>query len=458
MNPLIFRAYDIRGIYGKDFDSQDSERISRAFATFLKPKMVVVGHDNRESSPVIKKSVVEGLVSSGVRVIDVGMVPTPVLYYATVKLGADGGIMITASHLTGEWNGFKLCGRNAVALAGEEIQEIRKLVENEDFIKGSGTVEKYDIVPEYVKEIKGKINFRKKLKVVLDFGNGTVGPVLRKILEDENIEPIFLFDEPDPSFPNHWPDPAKEENLKELRRIIKEEKADMGVAFDGDGDRAFFLDETGRIIRGDQALAILSENVLRSKKGKILYEVKCSRLLEEWIRKYGGEPIMYKTGHSFIMKKMMEDPAILLAGEMSGHLYFRDFYSIDDGTHAAVRFISLISSFNESVSKIFLRLPTYHHTPEIRIPISEERKFELVNEIKKELSSLRINGKVIDIDGIRLELENGWGLLRASNTSPYLIARFEGKTQEDMKKIYNMFSGVLSKYGVPLPPLETTLS
>ncbi|MCD6381457.1 MAG: phosphomannomutase/phosphoglucomutase [Candidatus Aenigmarchaeota archaeon] len=458
MNPLIFRAYDIRGIYGKDFDSQDAERIGKAFATFLKPKTVVVGHDNRESSPVIKKSVIEGLVSSGVRVIDVGMVPTPVLYYAIIKLGASGGIMITASHLTGEWNGFKLCRRNAVALAGEEIQEVRKLVENENFIEASGTIEKYDIVLEYVKEIKEKINFRKKLKVVFDFGNGTVGPVMKKILENENIEPIFLFDEPDSSFPNHWPDPAEEENLKELRRIIKEEKADMGIAFDGDGDRTFFLDETGRIIRGDQALAILSEDVLQSKKEKVLYEVKCSRLLEEWIRKHGGEPIMYKTGHSFIMKKMMEDPAILLAGEMSGHLYFKDFYSIDDGTHAAIRLVSFLTSQQKSLSDLVNELPHYFSTPELRLPVDDEKKFEIIENVKKEILSIAQGAKIIDIDGIRLELKNGWGLLRASNTSPYLIARFEGKTPEDMKKIYDMFSSVLFEYGVPLPPLETGLS
>lgn len=459
MNPLIFRAYDIRGIFGKDFNAKDVEKIGRAFATLLRPKTIVIGHDNRESSDEIKNAVINGLVSSGVNVIDIGMVPTPVLYYAIIKLKTDGGIMITASHLTSEWNGLKLCRENAVPLAGEEIQEVKQILEKESFIVGDGKVKKHDIIPEYVKEVRNKLNFKRRLKVIFDFGNGTAGIIMKKILEDENIDSIFLFDDPDPRFPNHWPDPSIEENLNSLKEAIVNENADLGVAFDGDGDRVFFLDEKGRVVRGDQTLALLSEELLRERKAKILFEVKCSRLLVEWIKKHGGEPLMYRTGHSFIVRKMHSDPDIFLAGEMSGHLYFKDFYCIDDALHASIRFLNLISSSPYKPSQLVQRLPSYFSTPEIRVNVSDKEKFKIVEAIKNELQRVVSNrGKIITIDGVRIELENGWGLVRASNTSPCLILRFEGKTEKDLKEIHELFSSVLSKYELPLPPLETGLS
>lgn len=438
----IYRAYDIRGVYGRDLTQETAEDIGRAFGTYVGGGDVVVGRDCRLSSPALRDSLIRGLTSSGCDVMDVGMVPTPVLYFSMMHYKKSNAIMITGSHNAPQYNGFKLC-RDYSALYGDEIQGIREIIQAGDFREGHGTVTKREVEDDYVGFIKERISLGRKLRVVLDAGNGMGGVIAERFFREIGCDVIPLYCEPDGTFPNHHPDPTVDEVLKDLIREVKERKADLGVAYDGDADRAGFVDDKGGIIRGDQSLILYSRDILKKYKGaKIIFEVKCSQALKEDINMNGGIPIMYRTGHSFIKKKMKEENA-LLAGEMSGHFFFADnYYGYDDAIFASARMVELLSRSTEKLSELISKLPHYYSTPEIRIHCPEDEKFRIVDEIIKRFKGY----DVITVDGARVQFEDGWGLVRASNTEPALILRFEAKTKERLDAIRKMFMDELRRF------------
>lgn len=448
----IFRAYDIRGIFGKDLTLEIAEKIGEAFGTYIGNKgEVVLGRDCRLSSPELRKAIINGLTSSGCDVLDIGMVPTPILYFSIVHYKKDAGVMITGSHNPPEYNGFKLCiGEHT--LYGEEIQELKKIIENEKFKESEkkGILNKQDVVENYIKFIEGKIEISKSLRVVIDAGNGTAGKIAVKIFRDLGCEVIEINCEPDGRFLAHFPDPTIDKNLEQLIETVKKEGADLGIAYDGDADRLGLVDNFGNIVRGDQALILFSREILKKNpKGKIIFEVKCSQALIEEIEKMGGIGIMYRTGHSFIKKKIKEENA-LLAGEMSGHFFFRDnYYGYDDGIFASARMVELLSKTEKKFSELVREIPKYFSTPEIRIHCPDTEKFKVVEEITKNFQKKGYN--VITVDGARIQFKDGWGLVRASNTEPALILRFEARTKEKLSEIENLIKGELRKF----PSLES---
>jgi phosphomannomutase/phosphoglucomutase len=451
----VFRAYDLRGVYGIDFDEHGAEEVGRAYASLVRPGTVVIGSDNRESSPALKESLARGLLESGVDVIDVGEVPTPLLNFATIVLGADGGIMVTASHLEKWHNGFKPSREQALPLADTEIQQLKGIIERGGPFEVSarqGDYREERIEDRYIGDLVHAISLPDDggISVAVDTGNGTGGPVIRDLLRALGVRATLLFAEPDGTFPNHHPDPTQEETLAPLRETVLSGGCDLGIAMDGDADRVVFLDETGEVVRGDQALALFSREALgESFHSKVLFEVKCSRLLPEDIELHGGIPVMGRTGHSFIKRQMRDDPLIAVAGEMSGHFFFREFHSIDDPFFATAKMISILAKSRWTLSDHLGTLPQYAATPEIRVPVDESRKFIIVDELESELQAMSAvddSIRIIDIDGIRVEFPDGWGLVRASNTSPYLILRFEAKTEERMKEIQALITGKLERW------------
>ncbi|MEA3254945.1 MAG: phosphomannomutase/phosphoglucomutase [Candidatus Altiarchaeota archaeon] len=438
----IYRAYDIRGVYGRDLTEKTAEDIGKAFGTYVGGGDVVVGRDCRLSSPALRDALIRGLSSTGCDVVDVGMVPTPVLYFSMVHYKKSSAVMITGSHNASEYNGFKLC-RNYSALYGDEIQEIKEIIQSGDFREDSGTVTRKEVEDDYINFIKERISLKKKLKIVLDAGNGMGGLIAKRFFEEVGCDVIPLYCEPDGTFPNHHPDPTVDEVLKDLIKEVRKNKADLGVAYDGDADRAGFIDDKGGIIRGDQSLILFSREILKRHRGaKIIFEVKCSQALIEDIEMKGGVPIMYRTGHSFIKKKMKEENA-LLAGEMSGHFFFADdYYGYDDAIFASARMVELLSKSTETFSQLISRIPRYYSTPEIRIFCPEDEKFRIVDEIVERFKEY----DVITVDGVRVQFEDGWGLVRASNTEPALILRFEAKTRERRDIIQKMFMDELKRF------------
>ncbi|MFH1836268.1 MAG: phosphomannomutase/phosphoglucomutase [Methanobacteriota archaeon] len=439
----IFRAYDIRGVYGGDLTDDVAEDIGKAFGSTFKGTCAV-GFDVRLSSPNLSRALISGLSSSGRDVIDLGLVPTPALYFAIHHLGLEAGVMITGSHNPPKYNGLKLW-RGEGTISGKEIQDISKIIEDGVFETGAGEVSTKNIVGDYVDFIKGKVSFNRKLKVVVDSGNGTAGPIVPALLRDLGCEVVELYSEPDGSFPNHPADPTVDENLTELIETVREEDADLGMAFDGDSDRVGFISEEGEILRGDQALILYSREILAKTPGaKIIFEVKCSQGLAEDIKSHGGIPIMYKTGHSFIKDKIRKEKA-LIAGEMSGHFYFADDYpGYDDGIYAALRMIQILSKSENSLSELIATMPKYVSTPEIRVKCPDEEKFKIVDEVSKALVDKGLD--VLTIDGARIQYPDGWGLIRASNTSPKLILRFEAKTERRLQEIRKVITEELGKH------------
>jgi phosphomannomutase/phosphoglucomutase len=439
----IFRAYDIRGIYGKDLTPKVAEDIGKSFATSIGGGSIAVGRDCRLSSPALRTSLVAGLSSAGACVFDVGMVPTPLLYFALHHLKADGGVMITGSHNPADYNGFKLC-RGTATLFGEEIQELHRIIDSGRFREGAGKVTEKDVTEDYVHFVKKKIKIKRKLSVVIDAGNGAAGPVAVRLFKELGCEVIPLFCEPDGRFPNHHPDPTIDSALSVLIAKVKEEGADFGVAYDGDGDRAGFVDDSGAILRGDQALILFARKILEKKRGaKIIFEVKCSAAVTEDVAAHGGVPIMYRTGHSFIKKKMKEEKAVL-AGEMSGHFFFADDYlGYDDAIFASLRMASLLADSGKKLSALVASIPKYESTPEIRVSCPEEIKFAVVAGIVERFAQ---TNEVITVDGARIQFGDGWGLVRASNTEPALILRFEAKTKERLADIRAIVESELRKY------------
>ncbi len=446
----IFREYDIRGTYPDELNEETVTLLGKAFGTYYRKnnaKKITLGRDCRLSSPELSKWLKQGLLSSGIDILELGVVATPLVYFSLHIMEVDGGIQITGSHNPPEFNGFKIClGKETIY--GEEIQKIKEICKLREFVEGHGKVEQVEIVDKYVDYIINNIKPGPyKKKVVVDGGNGTACEVAVRIYKELGFEVIPIFCEPDGNFPNHHPDPTIPENLTQLINKVKEEKADLGISFDGDGDRIGVVDEKGEIVWGDQLMIIFSRDLLRRYRGgKIIGEVKCSQVLYEEIKKSGGEPIMWKTGHSLIKKKMKEENA-LLAGEMSGHLFFAErYFGYDDAIYAGARLLEILSRKEEGISQLLSDVPKMVNTPEIRIDCPDEIKFNVVAEIAEEFKKEGYN--VVDVDGARVIFEDGWGLLRASNTQPVLVLRFEAKDQEKLEKIQQIFREKLQKKGI----------
>ncbi len=444
INQQIFREYDIRGLADTDLTDDNVALLGLGLGTYLRHNAenhVVVGGDVRISTPRIMATLIENLRSTGCNVVDIGIVPTPVLYFFLFNYNIPNGIMVTASHNPKDFNGFKVCVGKA-AIYGNEIQRIRQIIERGDFAMGNGDYQKKDIIPSYINSIIGGIKIDPQLKLVVDTGNGTCGPIMETLLKKIGIHFEILFKDPDGSFPNHLPDPTIEKYIQELINRVQSGGFDVGIGLDGDGDRIGVVDEKGRIIWGDMLLAIFARQVLEKKPGaKIIFEVKCSKGLIERIKELGGIPIMYRTGHSLIKAKMKQELAPL-AGEMSGHIFFADrYYGYDDAIYASLRLLEILSE-GIPLSQLRDQFPRYFTTPEIRIDTTDNKKFQIVEEMK---NYFRTKYSVIDIDGVRVDFGDGWGLLRASNTQPVLVLRFEAKTQSRLEEIKNLFFEQLEK-------------
>ena len=451
INTSMFRQYDIRGRVGTELDDSAVKGIADAFAAYVIQagrKQVIVGRDNRFSSAGFRNIVVDALLKSGLDVIDIGELITPMFYFATRKLNVDAGVMITASHNPGSDNGFKLL-LGISTIYGEEIQRIAQMVVAGISVTADapGNLKNIDIVEDYVADIKGRISLgSRKLKVVLDCGNGTAGFIAPRLLRELGGEVVELYCESDPSFPNHHPDPVKVENCQDLIKVVKAEKADLGIGFDGDGDRLGVVAPNGEIIWGDTLMILYWREILVKHPGlDCIVEVKCSQALIDEIVRLGGKPIIYKTGHSLIKAKMKEIGAIF-TGEMSGHMFFADeYYGYDDAIYAAARLLRILSNSDKGITELLADVPVYHATPELRVKSSDAQKFIIVEKVLRHFQALY---KVIDIDGARILFPGGWGLVRASNTGPELIVRCEGKTVEDLEKIKTELFGFLGELGL----------
>lgn len=445
LNPAIFREYDIRGVADTELLSADVAGLGRALGTLLRRKAgrrINLGRDCRLSSPRLHEALLEGLLASGCEVTDIGVVPTPVLYYSAVHLEADGAVMITGSHNLSEFNGFKTV-RGSGTIHGEEIQEVRRLIEARDFMSGHGSHRMVDVISPYLGEIAGQFKFERRIKVVADAGNGTAGPLMHQLFKRLNCEVTELFFDMDGRFPNHHPDPTVPANLKQLQEAVRSQKADLGIAFDGDADRLGAVDENGGVIYGDMLMLIYGREILTRKPGAtFIGEVKCSQVLYDELRRLGGNPIMYRTGHSLIKAKMKQEHAEL-AGEMSGHMFFADrYFGYDDALYAACRLLEIVSQSGQPLSAQLAGLPKMVSTPEIRVDCPDESKFQVVERIA---AHFRRAYNVIEIDGVRILFDRGWGLVRASNTQPVLVLRFEAQEEGLLKKYRAEVEGVLEQ-------------
>jgi phosphomannomutase/phosphoglucomutase len=445
LKTTIFREYDIRGIADAELLSPGIEQLGRAIGTYIGRKLgrkINVGRDVRLSSKRLRDAIVNGLVAAGCEVTDVGEVPTPLLYYSVHHLRCHGGIMITGSHNPAEYNGFKIVAGEGT-IHGAEIQELRRMIEAGDLDSGQGTVREYDIATPYVEEVASQFKFSRPVKVVLDAGNGASGPTMHRLLERLNVKATELFFEMDGNFPNHHPDPTVEHNLDILKKTVKDTRAELGIAFDGDGDRIGAVDETGTVVWGDYLLLIYAREILGRKPGAtFIGEVKCSQVMYDEIAKLGGRGIMYKTGHSLIKAKMKEEHAEL-AGEMSGHMFFKDrYFGFDDALYAACRLIEIVANSGEPLSAQTRQLPAMVTTPEIRVDTFDEVKFDIVSRVR---DHFRRTHQVVDVDGARVLFGDGWGLVRASNTQPVLVMRFEARTPEQLTQYRNEVEAVVEQ-------------
>jgi len=445
INPKIFREYDIRGIVGQDLDEAIVETLGRAMGTFFLgrgQKDVAVGQDCRLSSPGFGRALIRGLLSTGCDVADIGVVPTPLLYFSVFYKKMPAGVMITGSHNPPEHNGFKMMSGEET-LYGKTIQALYEIVRKGVFPRGEGRVTSLDVVSEYQDYVSRNVRFARPVKVVIDAGNGTGGVVAVPLFRKMGLNVIDIFCEPDGRFPNHHPDPTLPEAMEKLVAKVRESGAELGVAYDGDADRIGVVDDAGRILWGDQLLIIFARDILPSWPGAaVISEVKASKVLYEEIERLGGRPIMWRTGHSLIKEKIKEERAPL-AGEMSGHMFFADrWFGFDDAIYASARLIEILSRSNTKLSAALAGLPKTYSTPEIRIYASDEVKFRIVDEVRRELAARH---PIIDIDGVRASFPKGWGLVRASNTQAVIVLRFEADTEAALAAIQAEVRGVLQK-------------
>ncbi len=452
LQPHIFREYDIRGIVGEDLDAGVARQVGRAYGSVLRERtgerspLVVTGRDNRPSSPDLAAGLREGLEAAGARTIDIGTVPTPVVYWSEHHLEALGGIMVTGSHNPSEWNGIKMTMEGR-ALYGDAVQELRRRAIDGKLLSGEGSGSVQDVLDAFVEDVVGRVSLARPIRLAVDCGNGVSAVVAVRLLEAVGVEVLPLYCESDGTFPNHHPDPTVDANLADLIDRVREEGAEAGVAFDGDGDRIGVVDEQGRVIRGDTLLLLFGLDILEQKGPgqKLVFDVKCSQVLPEVYEDHGGEALMWKTGHSLIKEKMHEVGAPL-AGELSGHICFSDQYiGIDDALYAACRLAEMLGRNDRSLGRMVDALPRYVSTPEIRIEVPEEAKVGIV-EAALEFFSDRYD--VIDVDGVRILFGDGWGLLRSSNTQPVLVARYEARSEERLSEIRNEIEGWLREQGV----------
>ncbi|MCD4829958.1 MAG: phosphomannomutase/phosphoglucomutase [Candidatus Cloacimonetes bacterium] len=437
INPQIFRQYDVRGIVDKDLTDETVTQLGRAFGTWLKRKgksSVVVGGDARLSTPRFMARITEGLLSTGCDVTDMGILATPVLYFAIQHLGSDAGVMITGSHNPPEYNGFKL-NLGLMSIYGDEIIELLHLIQANDFESGEGRSMSFEgIIGIYQDYIVNRISIDRKVKVIVDAGNGAGGPILPDILRRIGCDVTELYCELDGTFPNHHPDPTVIEYIQDLIKMVREGDAEIGLGLDGDADRIGVVDENGDILFGDQILNVFARDFLAANPGEMVVgDVKCSKIFYDDIRKHGGQPVMYKTGHSMIKQKMKED-GIRMGGEMSGHIFFADrYFGYDDAMYACCRFVEIMAQTDKPVSQFLADQPTMFNTPEIRVDCTDDAKFALVTRV---CDSYKAEGAdVNDIDGVRVTFADGWGLLRASNTQPVLVMRFEAETEPRLEAI-----------------------
>ena len=446
LNPDIFREYDIRGNVEEDFPDDIVKKLGKAFGTIVKRaggNEIAISGDIRITTPNLINCFKAGVTSTGVDIINLGILPTPVNYFSMFHLGVYAAVQITGSHNPPEYNGFKL-SINKQPFFGEDIQSLYNIIKKMDFEEGEGTEARYKILNDYNQMIVNKIKIEKPLKVVMDCGNAAASINAPQIFSSLGIDLKKLYCEPDGTFPNHHPDPSVKENLEDLIREIKSGEYDFGIAFDGDGDRVGVVDENGKIIWSDQLISLFLPEIIKDGED-ILYDVKCSKSLEDMIIRYGGNPIMWKTGHSLIKKKMSEINC-KLGGEMSGHIFFADdYYGYDDATYVAARLAQLLSRTDKTLSELASEIPTYYSTPEIRLEAKNDtEKFRITNEA---VNYFKNQYDCITIDGVRIKFKDGWGLVRASNTQPVIVCRFEASTEERKVEIQNLILNKLQEFG-----------
>lgn len=446
IDPTIFKANDIRGIVDQNLNEELAYLIGCGFASLAHSRgeqTVVVARDGRLSGPMLMKAFIQGVTDSGLNVVDIGMVPSPLCYFATHLLKTGTGVMLTGSHNPKDYNGFKMM-MSGYSLTSEDIQYLYTIIKEERFISGQGAVIEKDIKQAYIQSVMNDVQLQKPMKVVIDCGNGVAGVCAEKLFQALGCTVIPMYCDVDGTFPNHHPDPSKVENLEDLITKVIAEKADCGLAFDGDGDRLGVVTNDGQIVWPDRQLMLFAENVLKSHpESAIIYDVKCTKSLHQHILQHAGKPVMHKTGHALIKQKMKMENAPL-AGEMSGHFFFNDrWFGFDDGLYAGARLLEILSQAPVSVDDIFKSLPNTINTPEIQIAIDENEKFAFMDSLVNQ--KLFTEGNIITIDGLRVEFEHSWGLIRASNTSPYLVSRFEATTKKDLADIQALFKEKLLK-------------
>ncbi|MDG1229798.1 MAG: phosphomannomutase/phosphoglucomutase [SAR86 cluster bacterium] len=438
LNQNIFRANDIRGIAFEDLNEEVVFNLGKALGSeslTREENEFIIGRDARLSSPKIFEWLSSGVLSTGCNVINIGVVTSPMFYHATYQLQSSSGVVITGSHNPGEYNGFKIVFKNN-STSSEEILSLRERILNQEFVEGEGQLSTEDIRNSYIDRIIKSINLNKKLDISIDCGNGAAGVVAKEVYERLGCNVTELFGAPDGNFPNHHPDPSRPENVEDLIRAVKNNESVVGLAFDGDADRLGVISSKGEMIFPDMQMILFSRQIIKNESSsKIVFDVKCSKLLSDEITRLGGEPLICKTGHTFIKQKIREEEAFL-GGEMSGHIFFNDRWpGFDDGIYAGARMLEIIANSEED--NVFNSIPHMFSTPEINIPSTDEEKFKIVEQFKNDYKFE--NATIIDIDGIRIEFEKGWGLLRASNTSPVLVLRFEAETEEELLKIKKIF-------------------
>ncbi len=451
INRDVFREYDIRGLVDTDLTPDFVVRLGQAIGTYAANHAVTklsLGRDCRLSSESFRDALNRGLNLAGIDVIDIGLCTTPMLYFSIRHLNLGGGVMITGSHNPPDFNGFKICiGPDTIY--GEEIQKLRRIMEKQNYASGTGKIEQVDIVADYEEFLFRNVTIETPLTVALDGGNGTGGLFAMPLLRRFGCHILGIYCDPDGKFPHHFPDPTIPENLNELVRIVLENKADLGIGYDGDADRIGVVTDQGRILWGDELLLLFSRFVLQENPGAtIIGEVKCSHKLYEDIARHGGRPIMWKAGHSLIKGKMREEHA-LLAGEMSGHVFFADrYFGYDDAIYATIRLLEILSRTGKKLSELLADVPKTYSTPEIRVDCPDAAKFDVVDAVK---SHFRDKYELNDIDGLRITFPDGWGLLRASNTQPVIVLRFEATTEAGLHEIRRLFESVLQEKMAALP-------
>ncbi len=450
INPAIFRAYDIRGIEEKDLTPQVAMLIGKSYGTYIQKiqkekAKIAIGRDNRLGSKLLQESFIDGLLSTGSDVIDIGLSTSPMLYFSVVKWALSGGVNVTGSHNPLGYNGFKLIRKGPNPVAENEIQELKTIIENGAFKTGKGEIQQKQIKSEYFDFLRGEVKVQRKIKAVVDAGNGIAGPYAPELLRQIGCDVIELYCESDGTFPNHMPDPEMEENTIDLRKEVIKHKADIGLAYDGDADRLGFVDENGRRYESEMLLVLLARDFLEKHPGeKVLLDVKCSQKVADDIEAHGGIPIFWKTGHSIVKKKMREDN-ILLGGEISGHMFFGErFYGFDDAILASCYLLQYISKYDKKLSEHFSDFQFLPSTPEIKVPCPDEDKFQVASEVSKFF--LPRYPDSLAIDGIRIKFPDGWALVRASNTNPYLTVRMEGQSEQALERIKKIVTEKLGEF------------